>query len=391
MKGVTRLNLFNSIYERRPLPEFCSSASLSGVPLVGELEKDSVLFSGHVLYSFRLVPDYYQFREPPKEYQIKKLHQFNWGYSIDLKGFETIDQYLESQFKSKTRSIIRRYVSRLEKCFPIKYQMYFGKIDKKEYERLMASLEHMIRQRFNQRKEKHMEMNRWEAIKKEAFALINSKKASLFVIFDGHFPIEISLNYHCGKNVFSSISSFDLNYSKFGLGHVEIYKQLEWCLENGHELFDMGVGGMDYKRRWCNHIYRFENWILIHNTSFWSKYLGSQEYILMRIKEYLKSKSVNEVWDRLLIRLHGLFMKDSVLSRYTYSIETIHEIPEEHELSPITEEEVQKIGIQKPLNDFLYSSNASRNSVKVYGLSNESNTYLALSANKGIRITLSNI
>src|SRR5690606_41905928 len=63
--------------------------------------------------------------------------------------------------------------------------------------------------------------------------LFRSKRASFFVIYDGDHPIEISLNYHLNDVLFSSISSFDIDYAKFGLGHIEIHKQLEWCLEHG--------------------------------------------------------------------------------------------------------------------------------------------------------------
>ena len=208
---------------------------------------------------------------------------------------KTIDQFLEKQFKSKKRSIIRRYINRLEKCLTIRYKIYWGDIEELTYELLMATLQKMISKRFDEKGEHHQEMKRWDELKQRTFSQIKKKQASLFVIYDDGLPIEISLNYHLGEVLFSSISSYDMDYSKFGLGHVEIYKQLEWCLQNGYHTFEMGVGGMDYKARWSNYIYQFEHVVLHQDTTLTSRLFGNYEYHRIRLKEYLKSKKINEL------------------------------------------------------------------------------------------------
>src|SRR5690606_31612287 len=85
--------------------------------------------------------------------------------------------------------------------------------------------------------------------------------------------------------------------------HVEIYKQLEWCLENGYSRFEMGVGGMDYKKRWSNRIYRFNHWVLVPQSPLFHRMVALMEYGRVVVKEYLKAKKVNEVRDRLFSKL----------------------------------------------------------------------------------------
>lgn len=51
------------------------------------------------------------------------------------------------------------------------------------------------------------------------------------------------------------------------MGHILIYKQLEWALKNNYLLFDMGMGAMRYKDEWCNYTYRFNTWIIYRKSS----------------------------------------------------------------------------------------------------------------------------
>ena len=242
-------------------------------------------------YSLRLVPEYIKPRTiPTPTFKSKTIKQINWGYSIRLDSTNTIDGYLESQFKSKYRSIIRRYVKRLEHCFPIRYELFYGSVEKDTYHFLMDSLHQMITNRFGQRKETHKEFHRWESLVQETFKRILGREASLFVIYDGAHPIQISLNYHFDKILFSAISSYDINYAKFGLGHVEIYKQLQWCIDNDHCLYEMGVGGMDYKRRWSNNIYQYEHLVIYPKNKPVTKFFALIEINRIKTKEYLKSK-----------------------------------------------------------------------------------------------------
>lgn len=363
MSLLHKYNVFQSIYERESIPSNLIGASVMGTPL--EADEYGLNQKGKAVLSLRLVPDYFKLNEPPKHYNIKIVPQDNWGYSIDLTGSSSIDQYLESQFKSKTRSIIRRYVRRLETCFPITYRLYYGDMDQTDYERVFDALHNMIKARFDQRNETHKEMWRWMELKKNIYNQILQRQASLFVIYDDTIPIEISLNYHLGPVLFSSVSSYDMDYAKFGLGHVEIYKQLEWCINNGYKLFEMGVGGMDYKQKWSNHIYRFNHWIMIPKKSPLIKLIGMMEHYRVVTKEYLKSKKVNDLRDFLIGRV-STESKENNVPQESYGFKTLESPPSENDLVPCGIAECNQIGYKKTLNDLLYQEESPRKNIEIY-------------------------
>ncbi|WP_430969160.1 GNAT family N-acetyltransferase [Spongiimicrobium sp. 2-473A-2-J] len=326
------------------------------------------------VYSIRLVPDYFKLALKDSSLRTKTISHYNWGYAIQMKG-ENIDHYLEQQFKSKYRSIIRRYVNRLEACFPIQYKLFHGTISSEEYRFIMETLHAMIVRRFGQRKETHKELYQWNLILRDTYEQILAKKASLFVIYDGNKPIEVSLNYHFERILFSALSSYDIDYSKFGLGHVEIYKQVQWCIANDYLLFEMGVGGMDYKRRWCNLVYAYEHHVMYHQDSISSLLYGQLEIFRVRIKEYLKSKKVNEMGYRLGIVLQNIFPgKGPVGPQYE-----LHKVEDIEAYTDKVAVSINEPGIplkKKMVYDFLYSHTENIGNVSLFRLGNQPGVFL---------------
>ncbi|MCK0156869.1 GNAT family N-acetyltransferase [Cellulophaga sp. F20128] len=322
-------------------------------------------------YSLSLVPSYIKLQLTDPKFSHTIIKQNNWGYAIHLKSNSTIDDYLQEQYNSKKRSIIRRYVNRLEACFTINYKLYYGAITKEEYHFIMDSLKEMIVHRFKQRNEQNKELPNWDALLEETYPKIQNKQASLFVIYDDNKPIEISLNYHFGKILFSTISSYDIDYSKFGLGHVEIYKQIEWCCAHNYILFEMGVGGMDYKRRWSNTIYNFEHHIIYNTTNFASKMMGQLEVIKIKTKEYLKSKKINEIVPNLK---HKYFANKEVETDIQISTIDKNTTKDHLNLIEITIASPEYDFLKKYVYDFLYTTIAHISTVKTYKLTK--NTYL---------------
>lgn len=291
----TKIGLLLTIFRENLIPDiFSHLGKFDETPEEAGKTLELLECPGEAVCSFRLVPAYLSMVLRDPGLTVVRIPHQNWGYSIDLRGCNTVDDYLEKQFNSKYRSIIRRYVSRLEACFDTEYKLYQEEISEEYYLSLMHALKTMIDRRFVQRNESHKEQNIWDDILNNSYSLIQKKKASLFVIYADREPIEISLNYHFNGVLFSSISSYDIDYAKFGLGHVEIYQQLKWCLDNGYQLFEMGVGGMDYKRRWSNNIYQFEHLVIFKNR--WPQTaIANLEIGKIRVREYLKSKKVNEL------------------------------------------------------------------------------------------------
>ncbi len=320
------------------------------------------------IYSHRLIPEYFNLNLQDNSFKTKVIPEYNWGYSILLNNQDSIEAFMKRQFNSKKRNIFTRYVRRLETCFNIEYKMFYGKISKTDYNFVMQSLYNMIINRFEERNELHKNLHEWDELLQNTQQEIINKKASLFVIYNKNVPIEISLNYHFDKILFSYISSFDIDYSKFGLGHVEIYKQIEWCANNGYLLFEMGVGGMDYKRRWSNNIYRYMHYVVYKNISIKIQLL----IIKIQFKEYLKSKKLNEV----LPKLKSLIIKKH---KKTTRV-TLSEIKHNDGLNKSDFVEIDFVTkpydfLKKYKNDFLYSTRNHEKEITVYANSNK-NSFL---------------
>ncbi len=366
MKSEKNPEFFSILVKTDKISKLCSEIRYHGQHVVFDDKKQSFKYSPVLsLHSLRLVPNYFELSYKNANYKMKAISQFNWGYSILLNSIKTVDDYLEVQFKSKYRSIIRRYVRRLEKCFDIEYKLFHRTINVEDYDFLMKSLHDMMVKRFQQRKEEHKNMDEWEKIVKTTYKLILDGNASLFVIYNGKQPIEISLNYHFDKILFSTISSYDIDYSKFGLGHVEIYKQLEWCLKNGYILFEMGVGGMDYKRRWSNNIYNYEHRIVYQNIKG-GNLLAMVEINKIKLKEYLKSKKLNTLRDRFF----GILKKNDTTSiTPDFEISKIENFENNHQVEDLEQIDLRTTNfsfLKKYVNDFLYATETHTSQVKVY-------------------------
>lgn len=340
------------------------------------------------MYSINLVPGYMNCKLCDAHlYHTKKIPQHNWGYAIFLNSDSNADAYLKNKFNSNFRTNLNRSIRRLETCFNISYKMYHGEITLKDYETLMESLRMMLVNRFRAINEPNNNLPKWMDICTDTFPLINQKKASLFVIYDGDRPIEISLNYHMDKILFSSISSFDLDYSKFGLGHIEIYKQLEWCYLNNYDIFEMGVGGMDYKRRWSNNIYNFEHHIY-YKKSLISNIHAFFEIRKILLKEYLKSKQIPLYFQKAKSALSPSKKVEDTL-RGEVKVEQLHsnEIPEPEDLLEINLENEAFRPLRKYVYDFMYGNPENIAHVGVFQLSG-TNSYIIKGSDKQIKITL---
>ncbi|SMG20513.1 GNAT family N-acetyltransferase [Arenibacter troitsensis] len=379
-----RLELFSTIFDNQTIPDFYSSISYADNLIINEPNTCSI--NGSKVYSVNLVPSYMSCQLCDEHlFNSKKITQHNWGYAIFLNSDSNAAEYLKNKFNSNFRTNLNRSIRRLETCFNIKYKMYHGEIALHDYESLMESLRIMLVNRFRAINEPNNNLPKWKAISKETFPLINQKKASLFVIYHGNRPIEISLNYHLDKILFSSISSYDLDYSKFGLGHIEIYKQLEWCYSNNYIVFEMGVGGMDYKRRWSNNIYNYEHHIY-YNKSFPTNSYGLFEIAKIRLKEYLKSKHI------------PLYIQ-KIKSAFSPSKDVVDKTTREVKIEQLNAKEIHgdliRLNLEsegfdhlrKHVYDFMYSNPENIANVEIFQI-NGTNSYIIKGSDKQIKITL---
>lgn len=358
-----KLDFFSELFNENRIPEIYSGLSYGTNYAPSLNEKASVA----ALYSMRFIPNYLHLHllEPDK-FKVIKIKQFYPGCAISLESVTDPEQYLKAQFGSNAKTI-RRYVTRLESCFTIKYHMFYGEIDHETYSFIMNSLKKMVEKRFTQLNDVHQELPYWNEIYEKTYAQIQKKQASLFVIYDGEKPIEISLNYHFDKILFSSTSSFDIDYSKFGLGHVEIYKQIEWCLANDIQIFEMGEGDLDYKRRWSNCTYNFEHHIAYHNHATFPKLHAYLELVRVKLRTYLNSKNI-QIQGYKLVTYKPKRKKIDSSKPETINYECIPNTGLE------IQEKMKKIGfnqepyafLRKLVYDYLYSNVENIDDIEVY-------------------------
>ncbi|MEA1787389.1 GNAT family N-acetyltransferase [Arenibacter sp. GZD96] len=373
MKFVQKeeMELFSKIFEENLVPQI-----YSGISYANEFV-DNPLFPAHIvdehgIYSLRLVPGYFTLALNDK-FRAKKITQFNWSYTIILDSVLHVDAYVKSRFGPKATNI-RKSVNRLETCFDIKYTMYCGEIEPETYLALMDSMKDMLERRFLQREENHKELIRWSHLCETTHSRILEKKASLFVIYNKDAPVVISLNHHFDKILFGAISAYDIDYAKFGMGHILIYKQLEWCLVNGFKIFEMGVGGMDYKRRWSNAVAHFEHHIVYPCDSAFLKCYAYLEFLKIRVKEYLKSKNVNTHYSKFKSLVLGPKKGQNRCDppKITYHVEPLSKMPlmtDAHKVNLY----VQPFAfLRKPVYDFLFTHAEHVNDVEVFELVKDS-------------------
>ncbi|MCF7560808.1 GNAT family N-acetyltransferase [Sabulilitoribacter multivorans] len=318
--------------------------------------------------SVMFVPAYIQPSLDGTVFKLKKISQFFKGYAIELDEFKTIDEYLKFRFKKNSKSILKK-VKRLEHCFSVSYHFYFGEISQKDYDFYMDELKLMIIKRFKQRGDVSQNLLNWEHYYKIFFDLINSKKASLFVIKNNNEPICISISNHFNGKMFSSVSSYNIDYGKFSLGNIEIYKKLEWCINNNHNTYEMGMGDLSYKREWSNNVYNFEHHIVYPKKSIQLKVIACLEYLKIYFKEL--------IYKLAYVRYKNFKSKLKKTEDYSDSYTIL-------DSKNIDAKDYIKINYNKPENqflknaifDFLYSKIEHEKDVSVFEKPKQAKVYL---------------
>lgn len=393
IKADFKTNFFVDLFEKREIPAIYSK--------ILYLNDDQCLYDGlnkHTdaseigdLYTVALIPDYFKpVLKNHKAYVEKSGNQENLGYAIFVKNVQSIDDYLKTQFKSNHK-VIKRNITRLESCFNIHYRLFHGDISNESYDFLMGSLHEMLVRRFAQRKNDNKKLKEWDIIVNNTFELIKNKEASLFVIYDNDKPIDISLNYHHHKIVFSAIASYDIDYHKFGVGHVEMIKLLEWCIKDRYEVLELGYGDLEYKRRWSNHIYNFKYQVIYNQNALLMPFIAKLHFHKLTLKEYLKAKKANPLYqnvkERLTFKKPKGSNEDSELNYEKISITEQDRFELITKVDPETEDYMH---LRRILYEFLYSGIEHKDNTSVYKITDKPQSFLIKGKNNTQQITFTN-
>nr|WP_299172511.1 GNAT family N-acetyltransferase [uncultured Allomuricauda sp.] len=299
----------------------------------------------------------------------------NEGFMVDLNGFHDIDGYIKEKMGRKSRNI-KRSIRKLETCFEINYKFYFGHISKEVYDLLFLKLYSLLDRRFKQKGAKNELFNNWEFLVESTFEMIINKMASIFVVYDNKKPIVISLSYHYQNTYHNAVCAYNIDYDRFSLGQVGIFKQIEWCLENDFQLFDLGPGDLRHKRLWCNVVYDFEHQLICSKTNLLSRVTVSSLVYYYRSKAFLKKKNLHKVY----YYMRKLFKKRKEQGiKYIgprFEILPQKSYPKDADLTLLNLEHEDTSFLRKPVFDFQFSNSEASKDVKIYGVDQEEHVYL---------------
>jgi len=350
----------------------------------------------NTIYFINDVPNYLNAEIPTANKKIKSSKVLRYeGFIINLKKYKDIGEYLNSNFSSKSRSKFRTYQKRLEMCFNIKYKMYCGDISKEHYNYLFDEFREILKRRFQQKQAVNEDLKRWDYYHKLAYPMILEKKASLFVIYDREKPINICLNFIYDKIIFGYIRTFDIDYSKFNIGFIDMIEQVNWCLQNDIEIFDLLKGDFDYKRRWADSIYNYETHIIYNPQFFNTKKAAVIK--TFKIKKYYQLLHLFKKWN-----LHLLYRKFKIY-KYNKSksedndrpgaqivIDNKPDIPLDEKLLPVNLDNPEYVFLKKPVYDFLYSCSEPLSSICISKFNSNYNSYLIEGKKSIQKITINN-
>jgi hypothetical protein len=260
----------------------------------------------------RDVPGYLTIDLPETPTKLLKIKSMQ-GYYIDLSKFTDFSSYIKSVQGPGSRSNLRRYTGRLESCFAIRYQVYYGNMEKKEYNRLFNALRSMLIRRFEEKKESNYELPYLQEIQGSLYKLILEKKASLYVIYDGIKPISIRINMFKGPLAYYILSGYDIDYSRFHPGLIDMAKNTAWLFQNNFIMYDLLKGYKKYKSKWYTTPYNNYHYLVLHHRSFGNflKFIWKLSRLQLRefILRLIRILHLNSLGKKAYKQLHSLMEK----------------------------------------------------------------------------------
>jgi hypothetical protein len=194
--------------------------------------------------------------------------------------------------------------------------------------------------------------------------MILNKQASLFVIYNGNEAINISLNMHVNNIVFLFITAYDIDYSKFRIGHTNWMMQLDWFLKNNYKTIDFSKGNIEYKKRWANKEYNFEYHLFYKKNNIILKMKAFWLLKKLQLKQALRNKDINTYYYKVL----GWFISNNkIVKKTNYQLVHQSQLPELNTLTPVSfRVNYDFLFLNRIIYTYLYLSQLHVNDLKVY-------------------------
>ena len=379
-RSLTTEQLFSGLLfvKQRGLPLYTNMGSTQTKGIFYELrEVEPVDFSNKVFRIFD-VPSYFQVNTKTQNLNrlgLYKVKQYP-GFLIDLTGYNDLNAYMQASFSKSSRYKLNKYKKRLEQAFDVRYEMYFGNLEKELYDTIFTRFKELLEKRFDEKQERNnnLDPDEWAFYYEVAYPMILEKKAGLFVVYQGDTPVAITLNYLSDIVLFDAITVFDIDYSKFHLGSVSVMGLIEWCLENSITTLDFSKGYFEYKKRWASRQYDFEYHIYFDKGSAGSRLLAFALKQFYRFKDYLRRNQVNLLFHKIAYRVQKAKIPQAALPKFEFS-KTESNYPEER-LKYIDLSLPENAFLKPVLFEYLYLYTAHIDEVQLFKILDEPNACL---------------
>ncbi len=368
-------NFFFDAYTKEQLPSYYRQLQ--------NLYTGDVVFNNTNDISFNLsqstfvvedVPSYFKVTTDklPKNIGLHSIKQYP-GFLINFENVPSLSDYLNERFGKSSRYKLRREQKKLEQCFDISYKMYFGTIDKSDYDFIMDEFYRLLELRSLEKGIKdNINLATQNFYRANAYQMILDKKASFYVIYNGKMPIDICLNFHMKNVIFQYIRTYDIDYSKFNTGYTDLMKQIEWCIANQIKFITFSKGDFYWKRRWCNTVYDYHYHIFFKKSSAFGRIKAKSYYFIKALKQYVREKGLIEKYHTYLAK----YSKTKNSSTVNY--ETIPYKTEIRTGEAINYKDEEFKSLRRTIYDFLYESDEKQSEINVYTISNKPKSYLVI-------------
>lgn len=347
------------------LPESFNSISIDEKEYINDSSNKSN--SDSVIY-ISVIPTYINASLKNKEnYNLIRIPHYSdkmHGVGIVFDASHTYETFLKDHVKKSFQKTLRRYVRRLELSFNISYEYHYGNISDEEYDFLLNQIHEMLIKRFQEIDEINFYIEEWDLNTSDLKALINQKKAAFFVIKNENTPISISVHRIVGEHfLFSECHAFNTDYSKFGIGHIDNYLIVNWCIKNDIHFVDLGLGNTPYKTVWSNKPYEIEYQIYYKKNALLARVLAYKEAFIIRQKNFIKKN--------IIPRIKKTQEPNAKPKKADFNVTNITKLPNTKELTTIYNKEINELGLNRFVYDFLYSNEEYVNNVKVFKMNDE--------------------
>lgn len=298
------------------------------------------------------------------------------GSYIELGKYQGFDHFIKQKLSSNRRAKIRAAKRNLEHIFSIDYAYYYGvELSDSTYFGLMKALKEMITKRFEEKQMKHTALEDWDNFIKWGRILIAEKRAVMFVIYSDGQPIHIAFNYVWEKLVFAFVRGFDVNYSRFHLGFIDMLIQIEWSFNNQFQIHDFLRGNLDYKIMFADSTYLYRAHFLIPSVK------RNPMALLPWIGCSLKFDVYYNLKRKFGILYHGI----SFLPKRRKKKVSVYQldVPSQEESIQLTKNHMPKVNLETEPHEylkraayhFLYNTKTPIKELEVYGIPGQQDIY----------------